>query len=84
MSNIKRMMEKMADEGLKSYIATVTFAGYMGIITESAQFWAEDAGHAGEQADDAYPYCDIELIETQAEFEARTGKVLNYGRLPNV
>ena len=84
MAGVKRMMEKMAEQGLKSFIATVTFVGEMGIITESHQYWAEDAGHAGEQADDAFPYCDIELIETQEEFEKRTGVLLDYGRLPNL
>lgn len=84
MSGMKRLAEKMAENNLKSYIATVTFIGEMGFIRESHQYWAEDAGHAGEQADDAFPYCTIELIETQEEFEARTGTKLNYGRLPNL
>lgn len=37
------------------------------------QFWAEDAGHAGSQFDDAEPDARVLLIETAAEFEARTG-----------
>ncbi len=80
MSQMKRMLEKMAEQGLESYIVSIsTDQGNFHM-----QFWAEDAGHAGEQADDEVPYCDIEPIETQGEYEARTGETLNYGRLPNL
>lgn len=45
---------------------------------EYQQFWADDTAHAGEQADDANPYCAIIMIETQAEHEERTGVKLDY------
>lgn len=74
MSNMKRLLEKMSEQGLKSYIVTVHGDQGDGLL----QFWAENYGHAGEQADDVYPYCDIDLIETQEEFEARTGIARDY------
>jgi hypothetical protein len=77
----KLMREKMADEGLTSYIVTYDDCG-----TDSdmaAQFWAENEGHAGEQFDDSYDECTISLVETQDEYERRTGLVLGYGRSEN-
>lgn len=84
MGAVKMMREKMADEGLQSYI--VTFADADG-VKDTKQFWAEDYGHAGEQADDEldmdFEY-HIALVETQDEYEARTGTILDYGRTENL
>lgn len=81
MAAVKTMREKMADEGLESFIVSYLpegHASYMAPLTQ--QFWADDAAHAGEQMDDAEPFCSVLLVETQAEYEARTGETLDYGR----
>ena len=81
MAAMKNMMGKMADEGLQSYIATFDDAYGNGPFWK--QFWAEDEAHAGEQCEDAVEVNCIHLIETQAEWEARTGTTLDYGRTEN-
>lgn len=78
MASIKTMQAKMADEGLRSFI--VTFRPEGDDETQTMQFWAEDAGHAGEQMDDAEPGCEVVLVETQDEYETRTGETLDCGR----
>ena len=84
---MKTMREKMADEGLQSFIVTYRTTdedigdGMVIAHTATMQFWAEDAGHAGEQMDDAEPGCEIVVVQTQAEYEARTGETLDYGTL---
>lgn len=69
----KALLEKMSDEGLTSYIVTtVDKNGF----EEHFHFWAEDYGHAGEQADDMLGIdseSNISLVETTDEYEARTG-----------
>ena len=80
MAAMKTLREKMADDGLTSFIVTYSHADDAS-LTGTMQFWAEDAGHAGEQMDDAEPGCSVDLVETQAEYEARTGVELDYGRL---
>lgn len=82
----KMMREKMADEGLQSYIVTYYYPhdeADSGAEELSMQFWAEDEGHAGEQFDDAEPDGNVTLVETQDEHERRTGLVLGYGRSEN-
>ncbi len=78
MAAYKTMMEKMADEGLQSFVVT-----YLGDDGEeySSQYWADDEGHAGEQCDqDGEGTNTVLLVETQAEYEARTNTELDYGR----
>lgn len=89
---MKTLPHDSRDDGtLTSYI--VTLRPFIGQIPgdasggdtdygpeESQQFWAEDIAHAGEQADDAEPFCAILRVETQSEFEERTGVMLDYGR----
>lgn len=96
MAAMKTLREKMADDGLTSFIVSYDYyaddteAGITGQENPwpedslTAQFWAEDAGHAGEQADDSFPGARILLVETQAEYEARTGETLDYGRTENL
>lgn len=88
MAAMKTMREKMADEGLTSFIVSyddrapgdeIKLDGAM-----TMQFWAEDAGHAGEQFDDAEPDARLLLVETQDEYETRTRTILDYGRRENV
>lgn len=81
MGAVKSLREKMADEGLKSFIVTATYewADY----PMYQQFWATDAAHAGEQAEDVENLHEILLIETQDEYEARNGVKLDYGRTEN-
>lgn len=74
MSNMKRLLEKMSEQGLQSYI--VSISSDQGSF--HLHFWAENAGEAGYQADSECPYADIDLIETREEFEARTGIVRDY------
>lgn len=93
MAAVKNMREKMADEGLKSYIVSYDYADndeaavndFTGVADDAMamQFWAEDAGHAGDQFDDAEPGGRCLLVETQDEYEARTGTTLDYGLRPN-
>lgn len=81
MASVKTMRAKMADEGLTSYIVTYSDPDSTYIM----QFWADDAAHAGEQFDDQEEWgAEIDLIETQDEFEARTGRTLDYGRQENL
>lgn len=81
MSAMKTFREKMAEEGLQSFI--VTYRAEESTEVEHMQFWAEDAGHAGDQMDDAEQGCDVLLVETQTEYEARTGSPMPYGRTAN-
>ena len=85
------MRQRMAEEGLTSYI--VSYIGlppdeiegeYEDLVAdaEAMQFWAEDEGHAGSQFDDSEPDSTVLLIESQDEYEDRTGKILDYGRGP--
>lgn len=87
MVNLRR---KMALEGLKSFIVSydnfeddTSAAEAGGSIPDPEdvfimQFWAEDAGHAGSQFDDAEPTSRVLLVETQNEYENRTGETLDY------
>ena len=69
MAAMKSLVERMADEGLESYM--VTYIEHEGTEEMVMQFWAEDEAHAGEQMDDAEPFCAVLRIETQAEYNAR-------------
>lgn len=78
MATVKTMRQKMADEGLSSFMVTYTADDHE---TYTSQYWAEDAGHAGDQCEDEGEGDRTNLfVETQDEYEARTGKVLDYGR----
>jgi hypothetical protein len=69
----------VANHDLTSYIVTFLAPYAFGTTdVERMQFWAEDAGHAGEQMDDAEPSCEVVLVETQKEHETRTGVRLDY------
>lgn len=72
MATVKTVRAKMADEGLYSYI--VEFAGNF------VQYWAYDAGHAGEQFDNAFPWKRPDCIYTQEEYEKTYGATLAYDR----
>ena len=63
---------------LTSYIVTYTpdFTTVSGV--GSMQFYAEDEGHAIEQFKDAEPDGDVIEVRTQREYEADTGKRLDY------
>jgi hypothetical protein len=77
---MKSLAEKLADEGLASYIVTINYDGSNSV----EQYWAEDEAHAREQCEDSNPGCDIGRVELQDQFELRTGVVLNYGRTPTL
>lgn len=77
MASVKSLATRMADEGLQSYV--VTYIEHEGTEEMVMQFWADDEAHAGEQADDAEPFCAILSIELQEAYEARTGKYINNG-----
>lgn len=79
---MKTLREKMADDGLQSFI--VTFRDGDDPTPYESQYWAEDAGHAGEQCEDESPDYLAILIETQAEWEARNGRSLDYGNRETV
>ena len=87
MAAMKTLREKMAHDGLTSYIVSYDDRAPGDEIklddALTMQFWAEDAGHAGEQFDDAEPGSRVVLVETQAEYEARTRTILDYGRSAN-
>lgn len=81
MAAVKTLRESLAEEGLESFMVTYRPAyAEPSDEPEVMQFWAEDAAHAGEQMDDAEPFCAVLLVETQAQYEARTGELLDYGR----
>lgn len=80
MAGMKRLAQKIADDNLQLfYVHISTDQG-----TGAAPIWAENAGDAGYKADNMFPYENIELIETQDEYEARIGEKLFHGRLPNL
>jgi hypothetical protein len=87
MGAVKTMREKMASEGLTSFIVSYDYLapGEKQDLLETfqMQFWAEDAAHAGEQFDDAEPDARVVLVETQDEYERRTGEKLCYGYTEN-
>lgn len=85
MAAMKNMMEKMADEGLTSYIVTFEIEGEADQLMWE-QYWASNIDHAGAQCEDSvgFDLRYIHLIETQAEYENRTGVVLDYGRKETV
>lgn len=81
MAAVKTMREKMADEGLTSFMVSYTGDDHE---RYTSQYWADDAGHAGEQCDQDGEGTRTELfVETQDEFETRTGVELDYGRREN-
>ena len=84
MGAMKTMREKMADEGLKSFIVTFRYPENKS-MGDAMQFWAEDALHAVEQAK-ASEGDDITVlyVETQEQYEANSGTTLDYGRRENV
>ena len=96
MAAIKTLREKMANDGLTSFIVSYDYAENDEEASDAGggipdpddvfteQFWAEDAGHAGEQFDDSRPQGRCLLVETQDEYETRTGETLDYGRRANV
>lgn len=80
----KMMREKMAAEGLASYIVSYTVVSDDHEDVMGVQYWAENEGHAGEQFDDSFgDDYTITLVESQDEYEQRTGLVLGYGRTEN-
>lgn len=96
MAAVKTMREKMANEGLTSFIVTYD---YYEDDTEAAeagggipdpddvykeQYWATDATHAAEQFTDSDSSARILTIETQEGYELRTGEELDYGNRENV
>jgi hypothetical protein len=64
----------LSAEGLSGFIVTFHHPGER--LRESMHFWAEDVAHAGEQTESAEPEVEIDLIETVAEYEARTGEIV--------
>jgi hypothetical protein len=86
------MREKMADEGLTSFIVSYDYEDEDAPIDEDAaenayseQYWAEDKPHAAEQFKDSNgDGVRIVAIETQDHYETRTGEELDYGNRENV
>lgn len=72
MNEIKKL--DLSAEGLTGYIVTYSVPGDP--TGQEMHFWAEDVAHAGEQMEDAVPDCSIGLIETETEYEARTGRTM--------
>jgi hypothetical protein len=70
MGAVKTMREKMADEGLRSYIVTYVYADdYDSDEHYEMQFWAEDEAHACEQMEDAEPGSgvnNVRLVDTDS------------------
>lgn len=77
MAAVKTLRENLSNDGLRSFV--VTFRDGDEATPYEAQYWAEDAGHAGEQCEDESPEYMAILIETQEEWEARNGRKLDYG-----
>lgn len=89
MAGFKRLVEKMADEGLHSFVVSFTEGGGSEVYQE--QYWAMDAEHATEQCIDAGfvlgpvdTIRSVHLVETQAEWVARNERELDYGQRDNV
>lgn len=92
MAAVKTMREKMANEGLTSFIVSYDYEDEGTPIDAEAaenaymeQYWAEDQPHAAEQFKDANgDGVRIITIETQEAYEARTGEELDYGNREDV
>lgn len=82
MASMKTLAAKMADEGLTSFIVTLRDGD--DATPYEQQYWAEDSDHATEQCEAASPDYQVVMVETQADYEARTGVMLDYGRRENV
>lgn len=97
MASVKNLAQKLADEGLTSYIVTYDYFdddddaaanGCLGTPDPEdvmmVQYWAESKQHAGEQYDADLGYARVLSVETQEDYERRTGETLDYGRRANV
>lgn len=79
MGTVKKL--NVAPEGLSGFVVTYSFPNSQTDTMDGTvmHFWAEDIGHAGEQMEDADPDATIDLIETAAQYEARTGEFIYEG-----